>query len=513
MESKLVKDTTKEDHFVKVVAYFKIIYNQVQYLAYTEIPRKKRDVFLEIYIGRVSIVRDQYLLFKCETETEKNKVFSLFKKYFAGEQNEEIEVMDYSSIDKINIVSSNEFDEKMDQYPNFFPLPKKEEEVSASISLPSFLMKKKPVAPTAQAQEEIQFGNVGGNEILKPVEQVIEPVSQNPISVEKSEVGTTAVSDSISNANVEPKTNDGTEPMKSVAPKKKNKKVLIFLIIFLIVVVVGFIVAYVILLRPASADNNNQSNNNNESNIAPTTQKLICSITKTDENVVSLEERTFVFEVDSQNILTEQIKASYQYQGIDQYNNAKETFSSQEGSNTAGKTVSYLYHDEQLNFVRTENRNYKKALDSEKDDSWKNTYTEANEYYLNLGYTCNGKTKPKEEEANLTSFDGKNEVDYDNWLVQYEKAVFSSDKKTLTISLKVQNQADQSRIMNGKVKLYNSEKQNVRSAILNKEIGAKKEETISVVIPSDNLAQNAELGSLEEINLTTVVSYLVELYR
>lgn len=163
MEKKKVKDTTKEDHYVEIAVGFKIIYNQNQYLAYTEVPKKKKDIRLDIYIGRVSFLKDQYLLFKCETESERRQVFSYFKQVFSGEVNNEIEFVDFSMIERMSIVSSDLFEEKMDQYPNFFTLPKKEE-IDANITLPSFLMKK--TSKIKDEPEEIQFvGN--SDEVLE----------------------------------------------------------------------------------------------------------------------------------------------------------------------------------------------------------------------------------------------------------------------------------------------------------------------------------------------------------
>ncbi len=147
MEKKLVKDTTKEDHFIEVVAGLKIIYNQNQYLAFIEKPKKKRDIRLEIYIGKLSHVRDQYLIFKCETDSEKQQVFSLFKDVFSEKENSEIELIDYSTIDRISIVSFNEFPEKQEAYPNLFTLPEKEE-IDANLNFSNFFMKKKPVEET-----------------------------------------------------------------------------------------------------------------------------------------------------------------------------------------------------------------------------------------------------------------------------------------------------------------------------------------------------------------------------
>ena len=181
----MVKDITKEDHYINIVVGFKIIYNQNQYLAYTEIPKKKREIRLEIYIGRLSNLKGQYLLFRSETESERRKVFDLFKQVFSGEPNEEIEMIDFSDIERISIVSSDEFVDKMDQYPNFFTLPKKEEEISANITLPSFLMKKK--SKKDEPAEEIQFVEDEDVVLESPItvseeEEHVEPI-QDPVPI------------------------------------------------------------------------------------------------------------------------------------------------------------------------------------------------------------------------------------------------------------------------------------------------------------------------------------------
>ncbi len=182
MEKKIVKDTTKEEHYIEVVAGLKIIYNQNQYLAFIEKPKKKRDVRLEIYIGKLSHVRDQYLIFKCETDSEKQQVFSLFKGIFLGEENSEIEFIDYSEIERISIVSFNEFENKMDAYPNFFTLPETEE-IDANINLPGFFMKKKPteieiLEPNIPVTQNIETNSVvPQNETTQP--NIVEMPTEN----------------------------------------------------------------------------------------------------------------------------------------------------------------------------------------------------------------------------------------------------------------------------------------------------------------------------------------------
>ena len=71
------------------------------------------------------MVREQFLLFKCETASEKEQVFGLFKQVFSKTSGNDIELVDFSNIERISIVSSNEFDEKMDQYPFSLYLKKK----------------------------------------------------------------------------------------------------------------------------------------------------------------------------------------------------------------------------------------------------------------------------------------------------------------------------------------------------------------------------------------------------
>lgn len=121
MESNLVEDSNHIGTRVRIVTYFQIKSNTHEYLAYIK-EQKKKEINLEIYIGRVSIINGQYLVFKCETETESQEVLPIFKNIFSKEKNEQIQFLDYKQIAKLNIVSSNCLSEKMTDYPDFFQI-------------------------------------------------------------------------------------------------------------------------------------------------------------------------------------------------------------------------------------------------------------------------------------------------------------------------------------------------------------------------------------------------------
>lgn len=540
MESKIIKNTTKEDHFVKAVAAFKIIYNQNQYLAYTEMPKKKKDFPMEIYVGRLSNVRGQYLLFKCETDTEKTKVFALFQQLFSGEPTNEIELIDFQSIERMSIVSSNEFDEKMDQYPNFFPLPKKEEEVSTNLTLPSFLMKKKKT-DIPENQEEIQFDVNQGNDVLEPVTPVASELKTN-ISSEMKEGTQNSVAQSIgveptsnvitsgetqtSTVAVQPAQPENSEQQTKKPKKKKNHKFIFILLIFVLLVAAGIALAYIFLLKPESSKEEGKK----PEETVPATQNLVCTFDETDSETGIHESSTvtIVYYVESKKVITEEINSSVQMKNQEEYDQMKAMIQALGSTieNTDGLKLTHTFDDKNMIYNLLEQRNYEKATVEEKDEEWNDTYDAINNYYLNLGYTCNGVKKPTSEEEtpnenetlnettlNLSSTTGNREVDYDNWNVKFESAILSADNNTLTINLTVQNKSTDTRNLNGNLKLYDQNQQNLRNYVLKDAVEAGQTITIKAVVLSSNDSKDETVGSLETVDLSKISSYLIELYR
>ena len=649
MENKVTKDTTKEDHYVEIAVGFKIIYNQNQYLAYTEVPKKKKDVRLEIYIGRVSFLKDQYLLFKCETDSERRQVFSYFKQVFSGEVNNEIEIVDFSMIERMSIVSSDVFEEKMDQYPNFFTLPKKEEEISANITLPSFLMKK--TSKIKDQPEEIQF--VGdSDEVLEsnveaPANTEIEQAIQMPTTqqanqaniAESSPVETTmnpsttpAIPDNTNNVQAEvpfmenPSTltttptvqpivvnnidsstvqtpnltetinqnvelqqsrnnvelpveqpvpnmaneiqsniqvpvmqqavsneivppvapalnnqNIGVSPVqpslnpepiveqpvkfeqingkkeKTKKEKKKGKTSIIVLMIITLLLIASVAVVYVFVLEPKMNEQTNKPNNPPiKEPETPKTSELVCTIEiNGDDNSLENKTITFVYDNTSKNILSSKEHTIVTMPDEDIYMERKAMIKvfSQELKNTDGQKYTFKYDDKKYIYEVFIERDYEKALDTEKDETWKYTYDEANEYYLGEGYTCNGIKKEPSNEKKLTSTTRSNTVDYNNWVVTYQKAVLSEDKATLSVTLEVKNNGSEMRTLNGELKLFDKDNQNVRKIKLNQQIAAGETSMIVLEIKSENESKNPELGILETIDFENITQYLIELYR
>lgn len=596
MEKKLVKDTTKEDHYIEIAVGFKIIYNQNQYLAYTEVAKKKKDIHLEIYIGRLSILKDQYLLFKCETESERHQVFSYFKQVFGGEITNEIELVDFSNIERISVVSSDLFEDKMDQYPNFFTLPKKEEEISATITLPSFLLKKSPkikeepaeiqfvedkdeiLKPNVTSKEEILVQNpqnevqTNMNETIsnepvmtemnpeKPIDMSsaevnletpeILPISQpqieisnledtpkqpiieetrpdsasfivpsieippvNPSTIQPQTLEEPKIQKPISNSNLE---NDSVqftqiEPKKQHSEKKKKKSLILLMCLVLILIITTMIV-YLFVLKPRQKEPV-------KPNIPaePTTAELVCTIQKEDLENNALEENsiTMVYHKGNKNLLTSKEYIKVTMKDAQQFAQRKSMIVvfSKELNNTEGQKYTFEYDDKNLIYQVFIERNYEKATAEEKDETWKSTYDEANEYYLEQGYTCNGITRNKTKELNLKSKTENDTIDYNNWIITYKKATVLEDKKTLKVELEVKNNASEERTLNGLFKLFDQTKP-VRISVLNQKIGAQKTETITLTISSqagdstpDSTVKN------EAIEFDTLTSYLIELYR
>ncbi len=119
MKDKMTRDITKGNHFIKIVAGFKITDNQKQYLVYVEVPKKRHNVESEIYIGKYCFINNQNLLFKFETEEEKSRIFPLVRKLLSGEKNKEIETIEFDNIKEISVIGSNQFEDKKEMYPNF----------------------------------------------------------------------------------------------------------------------------------------------------------------------------------------------------------------------------------------------------------------------------------------------------------------------------------------------------------------------------------------------------------
>lgn len=606
MEKKLVKDTTKEDHYIEIAVGFKIIYNQNQYLAYTEVPKKKRDIRLEIYIGRVSLLKDQYLLFKCETDSERRQVFSYFKQVFSGEINDEIELVDFSMVERMSIVSSDLFEEKMDQYPNFFTLPAKEEEISANITLPSFLMKK--TSKIKEQPEEIQFVKDNGAvlesnvemptatiETINQKEQTAEqvpnasivsnskvtpaesPVIQTPIkespTVTQTITNTAAIQAPIesptpmnntplkptmeqtqpANLNqnaesaripvipnpapitevaqgninitppVEPTLNpeipvekpvkfeqiyDGKKGKKS----KKGKTSIIVLMIITLLLIASIAVVYIFVVEPKMKEK--PITPPVQEPEKPKTSNLVCTKGSTNEEDNSIENTriTLVYDNETKNILSSKEHTTVTMPNADSYAERKAMIKvfSQELKNTDGQKYSFKYDDNKYTYQVIIERNYEKATEMEKDDTWKSTFDEANEYYLEEGYTCNGIKKEPSNEKKLT---GNNIEDYNNWAVTYKKAILSDDKETLSITLEVKNKATEARALNGDLKLFDKDNQNVRNVKLGDKIAPNETSMIVIEVKSINEKGDPELGSLEAIDLEMITQYQIELYR
>ena len=186
---------------------------------------------------------------------------------------------------------------------------------------------------------------------------------------------------------------------------------------------------------------------------------------------------------------------------------------SQELNNTDGQKYTFKYDDKQYIYQVFIDRDYEKATETAKDETWKNTFDEANEYYLKEGYTCNGIKKEPSNELTLTSTTGNNTVDYNNWVVTYQKAILSEDKETLSITLEVKNNGTEARTLNGILKLFDKNNQNVRNTKMNQQIAPGETSTIVIDIKSTNENKDPELGNLEIVNFEDISQYLIELYR
>ena len=82
----------------------------------------------------------------------------------------------------------------------------------------------------------------------------------------------------------------------------------------------------------------------------------------------------------------------------------------------------------------------------------------------------------------------------------------------MTVKLEVTNEDTETRKLNGKFKLYDENKENLRNAILDDEIKAGEMKIITVNVLNTNTSADTELGSLDTIDLTELVYYLIELY-
>lgn len=577
MEIKKAKDTTKEDHFIQIVVGVKIIYNQNEYLAYTEVPKKNRSIPLEIYIGRLSVVRDQYLLFKCETASEKESVFSLFKKIFLGEKNDEIEFTNYSHIDRISVVSSNEFDEKMDQYPNFFELPNKEDEIDATITLPKFLLKKTPVSKQKETEiisndepalelpagesdalheehkEENQDQvptisddfepanlkvdqkeekeplkseetvNLNSNLDMDSYKEVMMPeVTSREESIPEKEdrkIEEQITVDQIPEEDLIPVTSKS--PIYDEKPKKRKLKTKsVLLLILLLLIIVGGGIGYFFMnleKEPKKQEKPPVQNNVQEKK----TENLVCVLETEDSDTkdVIQHSNTFVYEVQSKKIIKAELTTNVKMEDAIAYALVKADFESNPVSKTAGKEVKYTFDDTNLTYQTVEKRNYEKITEPEKDETWKENFEQTNDYYLNLGYTCNGVNKAenenKENQVNLTSTSGSAEVNYNNWIVKMKSATLSSDKSVMKIELDVTNNDAQKRALNGLLKLYNKEGIYLRNITLNGEVESGQSMVISLETKKEGgePSIDSSMPNTEPVELDLITSYLIELYR
>lgn len=298
--------------------------------------------------------------------------------------------------------------------------------------------------------------------------------------------------------------------------QQKGKYSIFILMIITLLLMASIVVVYVFVLEPKMHEQTPE-NPTVPTVPVPTTSELVCTIERENayDNTFENNVITFTYDNTNKSILTSSEQSTVTMNDLTDYMERKAMIKvfSQELNNTDGQKYTFKYDDNNLIYHVFIDRNYEKATNEEKDDTWKLTYDEANDYYLNQGYTCNGITKEMLNERTLTSTTGSNTVNYNNWIITYQKAVLSEDKTTLSITLSVQNNGTDVRTLNGQLKLFDANNENVRNVILNQEINPNDEVTLVIDVPDNNESASEELGSLETINLENVVAYLIELYR
>ena len=111
----------------------------------------------------------------------------------------------------------------------------------------------------------------------------------------------------------------------------------------------------------------------------------------TEDNSLENKTITFVYDNASKNILSSKEHITVTMSDADIYMERKAMIKvfSQELNNTDGQKYTFKYDDKQYIYQVFIDRDYEKATETEKDETWKNTFDEANEYYLKEGYTCN----------------------------------------------------------------------------------------------------------------------------
>ncbi len=329
--------------------------------------------------------------------------------------------------------------------------------------------------------------------------------------------------------------------------KKKENNVIIALIIVTLLLIIIAVIMYIFVLEPknrkkeqdSNQQNNNTNNENNQNKPANVSKNsFLCTIELNNTSVGRKEQATVIFVYNKQNrqILSSERTGLVQLDDEKNYTRLKKELQRQQenGQNSEGVQVSYVFDDENLLYHLTENRDYEKATEKEKDESWTTTVEEANDYYVGLGYICDPINNPnqsqtptqkpdetqkpnenqelQETKVELTSMTGNSEVDYNNWNVKLEEASLSQDKNTMTVKLQVENKATTARTLNGKLKLYNDTKQNIRNTMIKQQVDAKKTVTILLEVPKKNTESNSSLGNLDDVDLELITTYLIELY-
>ena len=300
-------------------------------------------------------------------------------------------------------------------------------------------------------------------------------------------------------------------PTKQKKPKnKKGNNGLIIIIVVLLLAVIGVGVYLVITTQKENGPIKEQPN---EKPNVPTTQNLVCTMSTEDADLKISEDYkvTIEYNIENKKVLNEEIAQTTYLEDTASYSESKDLIQGLEATlpNTDGLKKTYTFDDAKQGYSLLEKRDYEKATEEEKDTTWNENYDDIYEYYLDLGYTCNGVTRTK---ANITSRNGREEISYNKWNVKFKSATIADNKRTMTVKLEVTNEDTETRKLNGKFKLYDENKENLRNAILDDEIKAGEMKIITVNVLNTNTSADTELGSLDTIDLTELVYYLIELY-
>ncbi|MDD2377548.1 MAG: hypothetical protein PHD10_02215 [Bacilli bacterium] len=436
MESKIVNMANTENR-LKIIRYFSLKDDEKKkYICFINYSGKNLDLST-INVGMVSLIGEKTIIFKIDNEFIFNKIKEILERLFTNGTTDEIITYDVDNIERLDVVAYQTLDKTIHHFSTFFNVKsieeQKAEEITLNLDLSILKVKKKKEKP--------------------------QPTTNNNVS---------------------------EKPKK----KKKGNGLIILLILVLVVVLIA---AGVYFFRDSIFKDN--KNDDIDKVIKNNENELVCAMiyNDTEANALMDDEITFVFTDNKEQISKIKSKSHIKYYTEEEYNENKGKIDFNinrfeymgiivtADNDDAKMTLTY-------NVTIDENSNNVDELGYNLDAS----YESINNSYLNIGYTCNDKTKELEENTGINE---KTEISQpilvlsNGWRILVEPMGISETNKEFNFIFNVRHLNDSNRDLNGTITIYDSFNEPLKTFdISNKDIKGNSLSIIEVSV--NNLKEN-----------------------